>query len=194
MALSTATSADYERHLLSLRPRGPAWAAEDPHLAAVAAELARAHGRAVQLVDEADPRTTGELLPDWERVTGLPDDCLVALGISQTTAQRIDSLVARLTTVGGQSGAYFVQLAASLGYAITVTEFDLHDVTDDVDAGLYAEPWQYVWEVSAVQDEVGVFSVADTADDPLAWWGNESLECVIRRLKPAHTHVIFTYA
>lgn len=35
-------------------------------------ELARVDQRALDLIEEADPRTTDELLPDFERVLGLP--------------------------------------------------------------------------------------------------------------------------
>lgn len=192
------TASDYLSQLQSLLPQGFAWpraqdAALTLLLAAWAEELARLDGRAADLAEEADPRTTAELLADWERVAGLPDPCVAALGIDQTTAQRRAALVAKLTGLGGQSASYYIALAARLGYAITVTEFDLHEVTDDVEHPLYGTPWQFAWQVNAAQDTVGVLAVTDTVADPLAWWGNELLECVIRRLKPAHTHVLFAY-
>ncbi len=190
------TAADYLAQLQALLPQGPAWPRESSAnltklLRAMADEFVRIDGRASQLLEETDPRTTLELLADWERVAGLPDSCVTA---SQTTAQRRAALHARLTTLGGQSAAYFIALAESLGYTVTITEFHLHTVEDDVDYPLYAAPWQFAWQVNAPQDTIGVFSVADTVDDPLAWWGNESLECVIGRLKPAHTHVLFAYS
>lgn len=193
MALISATADDYRALLQRLLPPGPAWREDDPLLAALAPELARLHNRVGALVEEADPRATIEMLQDWERVAGLPDSCLSALDVSQSYAQRIAALVSRITATGGQSPAYYVELAAALGYEITVAEFALHTVNDDVDAPLYAAPWQHAWQVNAGSSTVGVLSVDDTVDDPLAWWGNESLECVIRRLKPAQTHVIFSY-
>lgn len=193
MALISATADDYRALLQRLLPPGPAWREDDPLLAALAPELARLHNRVGALVEEADPRATIEMLQDWERVAGLPDSCLAALDISQSYAQRIGALVSRITATGGQSPAYYVELAAALGYDITITEFRLHSVDSDVDAALYAAPWQHAWQVNAGSSTVGVLSVDDTVDDPLAWWGNDALECVIRRLKPAHTHVIFSY-
>lgn len=192
------TATDYLAQLQALLPQGPAWPRDAEAeltrlLAAWADELARVDGRAADLVEEADPRTTAELLADWERVAGLPDACVEALGLGQTTAQRRAALVAKLTTIGGQSAAYYIALAASLGYAITVTEFDLHDVEDNVEHPLTGTPWQFAWQVNAAEDTIGVLAVTDTVEDPLAWWGNELLECVINRLKPAHTHVLFAY-
>lgn len=190
------TADDYLAQLQALLPQGPAWprdagATLTKLLQAMADELARIDGRAAQLIEEADPRTTDELLADWERVAGLPDSCVTA---AQSTAQRRAALHAKLTTLGGQSTAYFIALAASLGYTVTITEFHLHTVEDDVNYPLYGHPWRFAWQVNAPQNTVGTLSVTDTVADPLAWWGNELLECVIRRLKPAHTHVLFAYS
>lgn len=190
------TADDYLSQLQALLPQGPAWPRDSSAtltmlLQAMADELARIDNRAAQLIEETDPRTTDELLADLERVAGLPDTCVAT---SQTTAQRRAALHAKLTTLGGQSAAYFIALAASLGYTVTITEFDQHTVADDVNHPLYGQPWQFAWQVNAPQDTVGVFDVNGTVDDPLAWWGNEALECSINRLKPAHTHVLFAYS
>ncbi|MBS1198680.1 MAG: putative rane protein [Proteobacteria bacterium] len=192
------TETDYLEQLKALLPLGPAWPKDDAalltrFLGGLSAELARVDSRAWQLLEEADPRTTAELFLDWERVAGLPDACAEAFGGPQTMAQRRAALIGKLTTIGGQSAAYFIALAASLGYAITITEFELHDVEDNVEHPLYGAPWQFAWQVNAAEDTVGVLAVTDTVEDPLAWWGNELLECVINRLKPAHTLALFAY-
>lgn len=190
------TAADYLAQEQALLPQGAAWPREagamlTKLLNAFADEFARIDGRALNLIEEADPRTTSEMLADWERVAGLPDSCVTT---SQTTAQRRAALVARLTTIGGQSPAYFIALAASLGFVITIDEFHLHTVNDDVNHPLYGQPWNFAWQVNAPLDTVGYLTVDDTVDDPLAWWGNDALECMINRLKPAHTHALFAYA
>lgn len=189
---------DYLRQLQALLPQGPAWPRDDDAtitrlLHGLAEELARVDGRARQLLEEADPRTTAELFTDWERVAGLPDACAVAFGGEQTTAQRRAALVGRLTTVGGQTPAYFIGLAAALGYAITITEFSEHTVDDDVDHPLYDMAWSFAWQVNAALNTVTELTVDDTVDDPLASWGNALLECVLRRVAPAHTIPIFSY-
>lgn len=189
---------DYLRQLQALLPPGPAWPRDDDAtitrlLHGLAEELARVDGRARQLLEEADPRTTAELFTDWERVAGLPDACAVAFGGEQTTAQRRAALVGRLTTVGGQTPAYFIGLAAALGYAITITEFSEHTVDDDVDNPLYDVAWSFAWQVNAALDTVTELTVDDTVEDPLASWGNALLECVLRRVAPAHTIPIFSY-
>lgn len=192
------TAADYLAQLQALLPQGFAWprqadAALTQLLLAWAGELARVDGRAADLVEEADPRTTAELLADWERVAGLPDPCVAALGINQTTAQRRAALVAKLTTIGGQSAAYYIALAARLGYTITITEYKTFTVRSKVNDPLNDLPWRFVFTVNAPLNTVRRFTVRSAVNDPLAAWGNELLECVISRLKPAHTHVLFAY-
>jgi len=124
MGVMTAT--DYLAQLQALMPSGPGLARAPSAnltalLQAVADVLAPVDAAMNALYDEADPRTTSALLPDWERVAGLPDPAIG--GAYQSALERRDWLLMRLTSVGGQSRAYFIALAASLGAAITITEF-----------------------------------------------------------------------
>jgi len=192
------TQADYLSQLRALLPPGIAWQTEgetylDALLSGMAEELAMVSARADQLVEEADPRSTNELLTDYERMCGLPDPCLIGIADEITTAERRASVLARLINVGAQSAQYFEMLAKSIGYPVKVEDFKLHDVDSDVDYPLYAEPWQYAWRVTAPHTLVRELDVMDTVDDPLASWGNLVMECIINRLKPAHTVVIFSY-
>lgn len=192
------TATDYLRQLQVLLPPGPAWPRSDDALltrllAALAAELARVDGRAQRVVEEADPRTVAELFVAWERVAGLPDACALAFGGEQTLAQRRAALIGRLITLGGQSPAYFIGLAAALGYAITITEFRVHTVNDDVEYPLIDDSWTFAWQVNAALSTLTEITVESTVEDPIAAWGNSLLECVINRLKPAHTTVLFSY-
>lgn len=181
--------------LKSLLPRGAAFSVEtDSNVhkvcLAVADEFARFDARGENLIEELDPRTTFELLADWERVYGLPDPCL---GANQNTAQRINSLVQKITAIGGQTAAYFIAVAAVLGFTITITEFRAHTVDDDVDYSLYGDDWNFAWQVNAPLNTVIEYTVSDTVDDALAVFGNAQLECVLQALKPAHTVIIFSY-
>ena len=70
------TNDDYIRLLSALLPPGPAWSASDPAIAGTAPSLTRVHQRADALMRELDPRTTTELINRWERLCGLPDECI----------------------------------------------------------------------------------------------------------------------
>lgn len=194
------TETDYLRQMQALLPPGPAWPKDDDALltrmlGALAAELARVDGRVRQLVDEDDPRMAAELLLDWERVAGLPDTCVALSGQTQSIAQRRAALVARLTMLGGQSKAYFIALAASLGYTITITEFRPFRAGQSRSGDPVATNWQFAWQVNAPLNTVTPFRAGNAvAGDPINSWGNKLLECVISRFKPAHTTVIFVYS
>ena len=179
-------ASDYLALLRNLLPLGPAWT-DDPHAAVsrmfegLAQELARIDGRCWALIHEADPRSTQELLTDWQREFGLPDPCVQALGGTQTRAQLRAALLGRLNSVGGSTAAYFTEVAATLGFAIRITEF-LGSNT----------PYQWQVEVS-IGKSLTQFSFASQFCEPWATWGSTLLECVLKRLAPAHTDLVFSY-
>jgi uncharacterized protein YmfQ (DUF2313 family) len=193
------SAADYVQQIKALLPLGPAWPREEDsaqggQLAGFAQELARLDARARQLVEEMDWRSTNELFEDWERVAGLPDACVLAFADDQTLAQRRAALVGRFASLGGQSIAYFTQLAADLGYAVTITEFREHTVEDDVDAAINGPAWNFAWSVNSSLNTVIELTVDGLVDEPLAAWSNALLECVIKRFAPAHSFVFFSYS
>lgn len=195
--LVTMTQEDYRAALAALLPTGAAWPRDTGStlmllLRAMAAEFERLDGRAAQLLAETDPASTTELLPDWERVVGLPDPCVTQV---QTVAERRQALEGRLTSVGGQSRAFFIQLAARLGYTITIDEFASAAAATAAGITFTGDEWAHTWRVN-VPSVVGVtwFRVgAGAVGEPLRTWGNEVIECQFNRLKPAHTRLLFAY-
>lgn len=190
-------SADaYLTQLQALLPQGAAWPREAQAtltrlLQAVADELARMDARADALIDEADPRTTAELLVDWERVAGLPEPCITA---PQTIADRRAALTGKLASSGGQDRAFYIAIALALGYEVTITEFRPFVAGSSAGDELTNGDWIFTWRVNAPEETVRVFAAGSgAAGEALRTWGNELLECVIGRLKPAHTIVQFAY-
>lgn len=191
------TEQDYLEELQNHLPLGPAWPRDVDSLttkllSAFAAEFALVDQRIDDLLNEADPRTTLELLADWERVAGLPDGCV---GTGQTVQQRRAALVARLTNSGGQSRDFFIALAAYLGFTITITEFRPFLIgSSAVGDPLCGKDWWFAWRVNAPQTTSTFFRTGRSAvGEPLQSFGNTLLECVFSRLKPAHTTIIFAY-
>jgi len=96
----TRTGEDYADALQALLPLGQAWPrAIGSALMQVVTGLTRIWGdfeiRASKLLEmESDPRSTIELLPDWERNFGLPDPCYTE---PQSIAERQLALVMRMT-------------------------------------------------------------------------------------------------
>jgi uncharacterized protein YmfQ (DUF2313 family) len=158
----TRTGDDYAVAMEGLLPQGQAWPrAWDGALMRTVRGLCRIWGdfevRASKLLEfESDPRLTIELLPDWERNWGLPDPCYKA---PQSIAERQFALVQRMTIQGAQSRAFFIEVAASIGYTITIHEYRTWVVGIDRcgDSRVYGE---------------GV-----TADEPMRdEWGREILD------------------
>ena len=182
--------------LQALLPRGRAWP-RDPEatltrlLEALAVEPARLDGRAEALLDEIDPRQTTELLGDWERVAGLPDDCSPLAG---THAARRAAVVVRLAGQAASTPAAMVAIAASLGVVATVREHDRTAAERIPGLDTSDGRWRYVWWLDVQStDSVRHLDVLGGVDEPLATWGQVELECRIRAVSPAHTHVVFTY-
>lgn len=156
----------------------------------IARSLARVDGRVDDLLAESLPRQTSEMVTDWERVAGLPDLCA---GQPETLAERRDQIVARLTATGGQSAAYFIGVAAELGYAVTIEEHFTLTCADPCDGGLNPWPWPRTWTAHAPAQTIRELPCDGASDEPLRTWGNHPLECALSRWKPAHTNVLFAY-
>jgi uncharacterized protein YmfQ (DUF2313 family) len=208
---------DYAAALAALLPTGAAWPRDsDGDLMGFVAGLAGIWGGEIAgraddlLVRETDPRSTLEMLTDWERAFGLPDPCVAE---PLTIGDRQKALVAKMTTQGGQSRAYFIALAASIGYAITIREFapfmcGISEVGDTRPTGTAGEAFR--WEIGA--PEMRFYWTVKVGAVRLTWFrvgggGSQTgvdphlrialatdLECLLRRWKPAHTDVIFDYS
>lgn len=120
------TGDDYAVAFAKLLPRGQAWPRDrDSTLMKVVTGLAQIWGlveaKAAALLErESDPRITIELLPDWERNWGLPDECYASPG---SIGDRQIALVQRMTIEGAQSREFFIDQAARIGYTITISEY-----------------------------------------------------------------------
>lgn len=191
------TSSQYLRMVLALLPEGLAWPKESgtqtyKAAEALAQELQRIDSRVADLLAESDPRTTLELLEDWERVVGIPDECS---GVGSTIQARRNEVLARLTGGGSLSRQFYIDFAESLGFAIEIIEFppfvagsNAGDLLSNLDG------WRFTWQVQAPEDTVIYFSAGQSsAGEPLATWGNDVLECSIRKRAPAGTKVLFAY-
>lgn len=175
---------------ISIDPNGAALGCE---LGAEGNALDCALGAAGQILQEADPRTTAAMLADWERVYGLPDPYITANGIIQSFQERRRALVSKVAMQGGQSPAFFISLANSLGYAITITECHPQTTEDTSEYPIQDEQYRFVWYVnSALYTQLDLTSEGDTEMATVVW-GNGLLEAVINRYKPAHTHALFAY-
>lgn len=206
--------AKYKQLLGKLFPIGKAWERVKEHvlLAGLAVEFNRVEERASDLVNiEFSPYTTTELLPDWEQLLGLPDECTPeGLSIDERRAQ----VVQKLATRGGASAAYFEQLATKFGFNAIVTDYRQFEVgrsrvgeplsnhfdhkfrvgENRVGDVLRNTGWQYWFNVDVEATNLRKFRVGmNRVGEALVLASNPLFECTVRRLKPAHTAVFFTF-
>lgn len=88
-------------------------------LAAEARQLDAVQSAVDGLLLEMDPRTTVQLLDDWERVYGLPD---AGLMVATTLQERQARLTAKVLQTGGLSKPYFQSLLEQAGYTVIIDE------------------------------------------------------------------------
>lgn len=192
------TEAQYKEHLMGLLPRGLAWSrlfgsVLSYLMSGIAAELARIDARGDNILREVIPTSTVELIAEWEATCGLPDPCITA---AQTLEERRNAVKGVLTNSGGQSRQFFIDLAAALGYTITITEYRPFRVGfSAVGDALSNGDWAFTWLVTSPAGAVTYFRAGISAvGDPLVKFNDELLECVFNKLKPAHTLALFAYA
>ena len=188
---------DFVAALQACMPRGRVWpkdqdAIQTQALSGLAIPFATHSARSSNLLIDAFPASAEELLPQWEATLGLPDPCA---GEAPTIQLRQAQVVARFTAKGGQSAAYFVSLAASLGYDITITQFaPFRFGQNTFGSPLYGVAWAFAWQVNAPTFSLKKFEFGvDTFGEPFAYWNNNVLQCELQRYAPAHTYLLFNY-
>ena len=186
---------DYVAAAQRLLPRGLAWT-RDPAstltklITAISASFARLHAAISDLTEvESDPTQAVELLPDWERSYGLPDPCSPP---NATVPMRQAALAARISSQGGQSPGYYIGVAASLGYEVTIDEFYATRAGRMRAGGrILSLAWESTWRVNA-PDVLVYYARAGSfrAGSAIAIENSSQLGCVLNRIKPAHTTLL----
>lgn len=165
----------------------------DQILTGAARILADAEAQAEALMDETDPRNASNLLSDFERVLG-PDRCGRDL-VGLTVTERQQLAHQRWTSTGGQSIPYFISVAAKLGVPVEIEEY-WPSKAGALRCGdrLIADGEQFLFTVHLEGGTVTLFrSGGSRAGDRLGTFTLSPVECELRRIKPAHTHIVFHY-
>lgn len=197
MTAPVLTADDFRRAFQALMPRGRVWNTDPDSIqtkvaAGLTVSYAAQTARSNNLLVDAFPATTYELLPEWEATLGLPDPCA---GPGASTQIRRSQVVARLANSGGQSAAYYSGFAQRLGYGIFITNYaPFRCGQSTAGQALGDEGWFFTWAINSPINTIVRFAAGQSsAGDPLASWGNEVLECEMRSLAPAHTILHFNY-
>lgn len=215
-ALSAPSGAALLPSIIAQTPRGAAWRTDEVQDAghdsfqhrfwrAVADPIAALYAKlwklslastACTLSGPEDP--SNDALEDWESEFGLPEPCLV--GARLTVERRKLLLRMKIADQGGQSIQYFVCLAASIGYAITIKETRVFRCGEGRCGGsaMIGRPVnEVIWTVVLTTQRVSWFRAGAgmVGRDPLGSFGRaRDLECMLNKWKPAHTQIRFNYA
>lgn len=190
------TAQDFAGLIERTLPGGHAWPTEPGTtfaelLEALAVTFSDVDAAAARMLLEFDPRTATELMPEWLEALGLPGDCM---GTLSTLEEKRRVAGAKLGAYGGQTVAYFVAVAASLGFPVTVEEAKVFSIGDDCGLPCYGDGWEHVWIIIAPHDQTAFFLAGQgVIGDPLATFATLPLECLLQELKPAHTVLFFRY-
>jgi uncharacterized protein YmfQ (DUF2313 family) len=189
---------NYKNMILDLLPNGEAWnKSSDSNLSKLSSGLAwvfeRLHQRMQDLVSESDPRLTSEMLGEWEKMVNLPDNCTPG---DRTSIERKAQILQRLTFQGGQSAQYYEGLIRSLGFEAEIIEHDAFRAGKSRagDALTNNSSWRHTWTVKIPGSFSYKFRAGiGRAGEPLEVTRNSTVECIVNRLRPAHTRVIFSF-
>lgn len=174
----------YARAARQLLPPGKLWNLEPGSelsqvLQALADEPARIGAAGVALTAEFLPSTAVQMLPDWLRVLGLPDATIPVLPATQAGQQV--AAAQKYAAQGGQTPAYFLQLAAACGYPnATITQFYNLVFRAGMAIGVPIDgvAWAFAWQMTMNAPAANALTLAQ-------------VQAVITKYSPAHTVVSF---
>lgn len=160
-----------------------------------AIEFEELQQRITDLIREAIPGLSSELLPEWEEDLNLPDLCST---LGQTEAERAQIAHSKFTGFyTGQSKQFYIDYAASLGAVITVQEYQGIGAIFRVDVNRVDR-----MPGTGTPDERRFGSRLWSTEAPYKWIiafasitgsvSRENIECQLRLKAPAHTELYFT--
>ncbi len=145
-------------------------------------QLDDAMSRAESLLGEIFADIANETIMDYERVYGLtPVD-------TDTLQVRRDRVVAKMRARGALSRPYYVMLAATMGYDITIEQLAPNAET-------YGPESIFIWRIVAHDTPTYYFRAGESeaGERLLDWLDDNALEGMFEDLKPAHTQLIWAY-
>ncbi|MCR4530223.1 YmfQ family protein [Acinetobacter venetianus] len=191
MAESKFTLAQYTGALKNLLPRGRVWSRENTGIQhelieGLAKSFQQMDKDAVQLLIEAFPSTTTDLIDEWNETVGIPDTCF---GAPESIEQNRQYIVAKLIADGGQTVNYYKSIAASLGLNIKIREFSGSTPGTGAPSGFitHFDHWAHTWQVRLDVNSPSILEFSGNLEAITQSQVYQALSCLLARYKPAHT-------
>lgn len=218
-ALSAPTGDTLLPSIIAATPRGAAWRTDEVQDAghnsfqhrfwrAIADPIADLYAKLWKLAFASTACTlsgpedaANDALDDWENEFGLPLPCTILAPPNVAIRKlllRQQIASAEIVAHGGQSIAFFVCLAASLGYTISISEIRLLRCGQGKcgQAEIGGPGNEVFWTVFVTTNVLTWFRCGQgiCGRDPLGSLGRHiDLECLMNLWKPAHTQIRFHY-
>lgn len=159
-------------------------------LEGIGVEYFRTEENIFDVCQEMDPQVTDDLLPEWERSVGIPDDCFSTSG---DVDRRIQAVLLKLGGFRVQTEQDFIDIAALLGQTI--------EIEPGAVSGAYpmSYPGIYLGGVKGARFTMIVhFPDAENTNYPQEYpvpYGVATgiVECVITHAVSSTVNVIFSY-
>ena len=176
---------DYTCAMVNLLPSGMAWnrlpdSVQYRLMRGLAQAYRQSDADACALITGAFPETADALTDEWYASLGLNDECGTQASTTDP-AQARKFILAKLLSTGGQSVAYFTELAATMGYSIRIREYRTPLCGFSWCGHLLSDDNRFNWTVV----------VSPPGDDVTT--SRAYLECLFRRYAPAQTLVTFEW-
>jgi uncharacterized protein YmfQ (DUF2313 family) len=152
-------------------------------------ELARFDSLVDELIAEADPSTTTELIGDWERMLALPRVCQTPpVGL----ALRRSLVLALLTRSPDLSPQMLIDALAVIGADVTIKEYFPESVPGDLPL---SNRWKYDVTIAPDWGVIQEFEIGlSQTGDPLGTVEAGDLDCFLDELEPAYAERTLIFA
>ena len=189
----------YAREMFARLPKGAIWPVRftgiwSQFLLAIGCEFGRIRQAILHLMNELDPRTTSDMLDDWEQAYGLPDECIAA---PTTDPERIRRLLTLVTMKGNLRKRFIEGIVYDIGVDVLLEEFAPATMGVLRCGGFMAgHGWRWALFCHAPTTTVTrAYMGAAACGDRITDFGNPALECVVRKHIPvtSKNKIVFGY-
>ncbi len=167
-------------------------------LEALAEEVTREEQKLEELVDQYYPAITTELIVEWERAMGIPDECFTNPEKKDIEFRR-KSVIAKLAKMNLTTNQDFIDLAAFFGVDVSIT--------NGFGDGSEVFPFTFPFTLVGTGDEAGFIMIVTflgipepenifPMTFPFTFDPNtlpDLIECLFEKLKPAPVRIIFRF-
>jgi uncharacterized protein YmfQ (DUF2313 family) len=155
-------------------------------------ELLRCNESIEQLACNYLISTSGQFLPEWELLVGIPDDCFLGTG---TETERMRDVLIKLASLNVITEADWEALCGLFGVSNCIIRSGReHQSWDWL--------WPHIWFSNEQQARFTMIINLPESFKPSTWpwtwphvWGQDGhlLECLLNKVKPADNNLIFLY-